>query len=142
MNPGIIFAIVASIAFGIWTVFHQQAAEKINYLVGAIIVSLTAVVLGLIFLLPKIKTTTLYSNPKGILFAVLAGVCALAIDYFALKAYGSGLALSVGGPIIIGGSIAIAALIGFFMGDSITLMKVLGLLLVIVGSGILAAVSG
>jgi transporter family protein len=142
MNPGIIFAVVAAIAFGIWIVFHQQAADKINYLFGAIIVSLTAVVLGLVFLLPKIKNTTLYSNPKGILFAALAGVCALAIDYFALKAYGSGLAVSVAGPIIIGGSIAIAAIIGFFLGESITLMKVLGLLLVIVGSGILAAISG
>ena len=142
MNPGIIFAIITAIAFGIWTVFHQQAADKINYLVGAIIVSLTAVILGLIFLLPKIKTTALYSNPKGILFAVLAGVCALAIDYFALKAYGSGLSVSVAGPIIIGGSIAIAAIIGFFLGESVTLMKVLGLLLVIVGSGILAAISG
>jgi uncharacterized membrane protein len=142
MNPGIIFAIIAAIAFGVWTVFHQQAADKINYLFGAIIVSLTAVVVGLIFLLPKIKTITLFSNPKGILFAVLAGVCALAIDYFALKAYGSGLAISVAGPIIIGGSIAIAVSIGFFLGESITLMKVLGLLFVIIGSGILAAVSG
>jgi transporter family protein len=142
MNPGIIFAIIAAIAFGIWTVFHQQAADKINYLVGAIIVSLTAAILGFIILLPKIKTTALFSNPKGILFAALAGVCALAIDYFALKAYGSGLTVSVAGPIIIGGSIAIAALIGFLMGDSITLMKVLGLLLVIVGSGILASITG
>ena len=142
MNPGIIFALVAAIALGVWTVFHQLAADKINYLFGAIIVSLTAVVAGLIFLLPKIKTTTLYSNPKGILFAMLAGLCALAIDYFALKAYGSGLAISVAGPIIIGGSIAIAALIGFFMGESITLMKVLGLLLVIAGSGILASITG
>ena len=142
VNPGIIFAIIAAIAFGIWTVFHQQAADKINYLFGAIIVSLTAVVLGLIFLLPKIKTITLYSNPKGILFAVLAGVCALVIDYFALKAYGSGLPVSVAGPIIIGGSIAIAAMIGFFLGESFTLMKVLGLLLVIIGSGILVSISG
>lgn len=142
MNPGIIFAIIAAIAFGVWTVFHQQAADKINYLVGAIIISLTAAILGFIILLPKIKSTALLTNPKGILFAVLAGVCALAIDYFALKAYGSGLAVSVAGPIIIGGSIAIAALIGFFMGDSITLMKVLGLLLVIAGSGILSVISG
>ncbi len=142
MDPGIFFAIITAIAFGIWTVFHQQAADKINYLFGAILVSLTAVVLGLIFLLPKIKTTILYSNPKGILFAVLAGICALALDYFALKTYGSGLAVSVAGPLIIGGGIAIAAVIGFFLGESFTLMKVLGLLLVIIGSGILAAISG
>ncbi|MEA2097478.1 MAG: hypothetical protein U9P70_00120 [Patescibacteria group bacterium] len=72
---------------------------------------------------------------------VLAGVCALAIDYFALKAYGSGLAISVAGPIIIGGSIAVAVLIGFFLGESITAVKIIGLLFVIVGSGILAIVS-
>ena len=142
MNSGIIYATAAAIAFGIWTVFHQQASNKINYLFGAIIVSFTAVILGLILLLPKIKAIKLYTNPKGVLFAALAGVCALAIDYFALKAYGSGLAVSVVGPIIIGGSIAIAALIGFFLGESITLMKVFGLLLVIVGSGILASITG
>lgn len=141
MNLGILFAISAAVAFGIWTVFHQQAANKIDFLFGAILVSLTAAVLGLVVLLPRIKTTTLFTNPKGILFTVLAGVCALAIDYFALKAYGSGLAVSVAGPIIIGGSIAVAVTIGFFLGESITLMKVLGLLLVIAGSGILSAVS-
>ncbi len=112
--PGIIFAVVAAIAFGLWTVFHQQAASHIDKLFGAILVSLTAVVIGAIILLPKIKNVTLYTNPKGIIFAVLAGACALAIDYFALKAYGAGLQVSIGGPIIIGGSVAIAARIGFF----------------------------
>ena len=141
MEPGIIFAIITAIIFGCWTVFHQFAADKVNYLFGAIIVSLTAAVLGFMLLLPQIKTTTLYSNPKGLLFVALAGVCALGIDYFALKTYGSGLSISVAGPIIIGGSIAIAVLIGFFLGESITLMKLTGLLFVILGSGILATMA-
>ncbi|MBW2973001.1 EamA family transporter [Candidatus Woesearchaeota archaeon] len=141
MNVGILFAIIAALSFGVWTVFHQYAAEHINYLFGAIIVSLTAVILGLVFLIPQIKTITIYSNPKGILFAALAGVCALAIDFFALKAYGSGLSISVGGPVIIGGSVAIAAVLGFFLGESITLLKIFGLALVIAGSGILSALS-
>ena len=134
MSQGIIFAVVAAIAFAIWTVFHERASSHVNHLFGAIIVSLTAFLLGLVFLLPRIKSTTLFTDPKGILFAILAGVCALAIDYFALKAYGAGLAISVGGPIIIGGSVAIAAIIGFLLGESITLMKIVGLLFVIVGS--------
>lgn len=143
MYEGIIFAIIAAVALGIWTVFHQQASNHINNLFGAIIVSATAVLLGLIFLLPKIKTTALYTNPKGILFSVLAGFCALAIDYFALKAYGTGgLPISVGGPIIIAGSVAIASVIGFFLGESVTLMKIVGLVLVIAGSAILAAFTG
>lgn len=138
MTFGFLFAIIAATAFGAWTVFHQQAASKIDYLFGAIIISLTAVVLGLIMLLPGIKSRILFSNPKGIMFAVFAGICALAIDYFALKSYGTGLAVSVAGPIIIGGGIAVAAIIGLFMGESLTLMKVLGLIFVICGVSILA----
>ena len=141
MGPGVIFAIIAAIAFGIWTVFHQRAANHINNLFGAIVVSFTAVVIGLAFLLPRIKVTTLFTNPKGILFAALAGACALAIDFFVLKAYGTGLPISIGGPIIIGGSVAIAALIGFFLGESITTMKLLGLGLVILGSAILSTIA-
>ena len=142
MNPGVLYAITAAFAFGAWTIFHQLASEKINNLFGAIIVSLSAVLLGLVFLLPKIKQVNLYSDPKGILFAVFAGICALAVDYFALKAYSSNLAISVVGPIIIGGSVAFAVLIGFFMGEPVTLMKALGLLLVIAGSAILASITG
>lgn len=138
MMPGLIFAIIAAIAFGVWTVFHQQASNHINSLFGAIVVSLTAVVVGLIFFLPGIKNAVLYTNQKGILFAILAGICALAIDFFVLKAYGQGLPISIGGPIIIGGSIALAVAIGFFMGESIYPMKILGITLIILGGIILS----
>ncbi|MFH1590194.1 MAG: EamA family transporter [archaeon] len=142
MNPGLIFAIGAAIVFGFWTVLHQQASPHIDKLFGAIIVSLTAVIVGLFFFIPKIKTTTLFTSPKGIIFVILAGICALALDVLVLKAYGSGIPVSVGGPIIIGGSIAIAALIGMaFLGESITILKVFSLLLIIAGSGILASLA-
>ena len=138
MSSGILFAIIAATAFGAWTVFHQQAASKIDYLVGAIIISLTASMLGLIILLPRIKSVDLFSNYKGLASAILAGICALAIDYFALKSYGTGLAVSVAGPIIIGGSIAVATVIGLFLGESLSLIKALGLIMVISGASILA----
>jgi len=141
MDSGIIFVIITAIVFGAWTVFHQQASSHINYLFGAILISLTAVVIGTILIIPQIKSITLYTSTRGIVFAVLTGVCALAVDCFALKAYGSGLPISVGGPLIIGGSVAIAAIIGFFLGESITLAKILGLVLVIGGSALLAAFS-
>ncbi len=138
MNQGIVFAILGAIVFGLWTIFHQQASSYIDSVFGAIIVSVTAVLLGLIILLPRIKTTALVSNPKGLIFVILAGVCAFGIDYFALKAYGSGLSISVGGPIIIGGSIAIASIIGFFLGDSVTFLKIVALSLITLGAAILS----
>ncbi len=140
MHPGIMYALLGALVFGLWTVFHQQASKNINNLFGAIIVSITAVIVGgAILFLSKTHQSTLIQNPKGILFAILAGICALGIDYFALKSYSSGLQISLSGPIIIGGSIAIASTIGFFLGDSVTLIKILGLVLIIAGSALLAA---
>jgi len=137
MQSGIIYTVLGAVSFGLWTVFHQQASTHIHNLFGSIIVSLTAVILGAILLFPQIKSVT-YSS-KGILFAVLGGICALAIDYFALKSYSSGLAISVSGPIIIGGSIAIATIIGFMLGEVITFAKVISLLLICLGAIILAS---
>jgi uncharacterized membrane protein len=53
MDSGIIFAIMTALVFGLWTVFHQKAAMNINSLFGAIIVSLTAVIIGTIILIPS-----------------------------------------------------------------------------------------
>src|SRR3989344_7644489 len=116
MSP-IFFAVFAAIAFGFWTVFHKFASAHIDQIFGAIIISLSAVVLGIIILVPRLKTTELVSSPTGVYFVIDAGVIAFFIDYFALTAYSKGLPINVGGPIIIGGSIAVAAVIGFFLGD-------------------------
>lgn len=141
MYEGLIFATVTAIVFGLWTVFHNQAAKYIDPVFGAVIVSLTAVIVGLVFLIPRLKAGALWTDQKGLIFVILAGICAFAIDFFALKAYGSGLSVSVGGPIIIAGSVAIAAVIGFAIGDPITLAKLAGIGFIVIGSGILAAVS-
>ena len=93
--PPITYAIIAALSFGLWTIFHKFAAPHIDRLLGAILVSLSAVVLGgIIMFFTKIKNASLVSNPKGVIFIVLAGVMALAIDYFALQAYSRGLPLS------------------------------------------------
>lgn len=132
------FAVLVAGAFGLWTVFHKLASPHINQVFGAIVVSFTAVVAGLIVLLPRLKTTSLVQDQKGVYFLVLAGIMAFGIDYFALQGYSKGLTVTVGGPIIIGGSIAVAALIGFLLGDSITISKIVGLVLLIAGATILS----
>ncbi len=142
MNKGIIYAIISACSFGAWTFFQQRASGKVNYVFGAILISLTAVIFGSLFLLPKLKSTVLFTDWRAIIFIVLAGLCAFAIDFFALRAYGSGLSVSIVGPIIFSGSIVVACIIGIFCGESITLMKFLGIILTVAGSGVLAGVSG
>ncbi len=128
---GIFYALMAAFALGLWTVFHDQAASHIGNLLGAILVSLTAVLLGAAIFL--IQRTPVQFTGRGILYVVLAGAAALAIDFFALKAYSSGTDVSVAGPVIIGGSIAVASLLGFLMGEPVTAKKFLGAVLVVAG---------
>ncbi len=139
MNP-LAFAIIGAISFGLWTVFHKLASPYINQVFGAIIVSASAVVAGLIVLLPRLKQTELFTDYRGILFVILAGILAFFIDFFALKAYSAGLPLTTGGPIIIGGSIAVASLIGILLGDPLSPLKVAALLLLTAGAALLVYV--
>jgi len=141
MHIGIIFAIITATAFGFWTFFHKLATPHVNNLFGAIIVSLTAAVIGLIFLMPNIKSTTLFTDTKGIIFVVLAGVSAIIIDYFALKTYETDLSISIAGPIIMGGSITVAVALGFFIGEPITALKLGGIFLIIAGTVILSTLA-
>lgn len=140
MNP-VIFAILAAASFGLWTVFHKLASPYINQVFGAILVSLTAVIFGGLVFLFNARGVQLFSDPKGIFFIVLAGVAAFFIDFLALQAYSKGLSLTIGGPIIIGGSMAIAVAIGFFLGEPITAMKILGITLIVLGGVALATIS-
>ena len=139
MTP-IFFAILAAIAFGSWTVFHKLASPHINQTLGAILVSVFAVIFGSVYFFLTSKQISFSIDAKGYVFIVLAGVSAFLLDLFALQAYSKGLTISVGGPIIIGGSIAIATIAGFLMGDSITALKVFGLLLLMSGAVLLASV--
>lgn len=137
MNP-ILFAVLAAFSFGFWTVFHKLASPYINQIFGAILVSLVAVIFGGLYFLIHRNSTELVSNPKGVIFLVCAGIAAFFIDLLALQAYSRGLSITVGGPIIIGGSIMVATVIGFFMGDTITGIKVLGITLLVAGAALLA----
>ena len=108
---------------------------------GAILVSAFAVLFGFIFIVPGLRLGNLECTNKGLLLVAIAGALAFAIDYFALKAYGSGLPISIGGPIIIGGSMGLASIVGLALGEPISLMKVVAILLIGTGASILAALS-
>lgn len=140
MNP-IVFAVLAATSFGLWTAFHKFASTYVNQIFGAVIVSLTAAIFGAIVFMFKAKGAQLYTDPKGLFFIILAGIAAFFIDYLALQAYSKGLSLTIGGPIIIGGSMAVAIIVGILLGESVTLPKLLGIALIVLG-GIVLAMQG
>jgi drug/metabolite transporter (DMT)-like permease len=49
--------------------------------------------------------------------------------------------ISIGGPIIIGGSIVVVTLMGLFLGERMTLLKALSILMIVSGASILGSLS-
>jgi len=72
---------------------------------------------------------------------MLAGLSVLLADFFILKAYKQGVQISVGGPIIIGGSIVVVTLMGLFLGEKMTLLKAVSILMIASGASILGGLS-
>jgi len=141
MSSGLVFIIICAFGTGFWTVFMAAASHRMNAVLGAVLSEFTAVMIGACILLPLVRSSNIQFSSKGILLVVVAGVCVFLVDYFALRAYSRGLAVSIGGPIHIGGSILVTSFIGFGMGEEISLIKICAILMIIVGASILAAVS-
>lgn len=141
MSQGIIFAVIAAVSFGLYSTFQNLGSKYVSPFLGAMIISLAALLSGIIFFIINMKNINSRPDMKGIIFLILAGLFASGIDIFALKAYGSALPASVGGPIIIGGSIAVVAIIGFFLGENVSFLKIVGLSFVIVGAYILTSLT-
>jgi transporter family protein len=140
MRTGLLYAILGAISSALWTTFHNQAASKINPLVGAGIVSVVATVIAFGFAYARYQPGMFSINKTGLFFIVLVGIAAFACDYFALKTFATDLPLSVGGPILLGGSIALVTLIGFLLGETVTWQIALGIVLVTSGSVLLSRV--
>ena len=140
MNRGFMFAILAALSFGMWQVFHVRASNLIHPVLGALLVSLIAVLASVPFLVISYRSSNEVSfTSTGMLFVVLAGICAFIVDYLVLKAYATSLPVSVGGPIIIGVSIAVTVVAGLFMGEAFSMLKSVGIVLILLGAAILAS---
>jgi uncharacterized membrane protein len=137
----IIYPLLAAFFLGIWSIFHKIASKDTNNLLGATLISLIASFVGALFLLYLTLKGNKINIPsyKSLIALFFAGISALLIDFFTLKAYSVNLPISIVGPLIIGGSMLIAVLIGaLFFGEKLSLVHYLGIILVIVGSSLLA----
>lgn len=133
------YALICAGSAGLVTILYSAASRHISSSLGAILVTTSALIVGLLFVLPGLRFGALEWSTRGLVLICLAGACAFAFDYFALKAYGSGLPISIGAPIMIGGNITLVTIIGLCMGEPISLLKVFAILLIGIGASILGA---
>ena len=133
----IMFVMIAALAAGLYSVLQRIAAPGIDQALGALVIALVAAAISFAVLMATRDHRSFEFAPSIIALVALTGVAAFSVDYFSLQAYSRGLSLSVGSPIFIGMSIATASLAGFFIGESVTLTKLLGIGLVVVGAVVL-----
>jgi bacterial/archaeal transporter family protein len=141
MSSRILFVAVGALGTGLWNVFISAAARQVHPLVGAVICELTAVAAGTLMLLPVVGSGFPKVPFKAVVLCMLAGLSVLLADYFILKAYKQGLPISIGGPIIIGGGILVVTVMGLLLGEKMTLLKAVSILMIVTGASILGSLS-
>lgn len=136
----IYLALITACFYALYNIFIKLASAHIHEIAGAVILQVVAFVLGAAWLIYlKINHVPLKVNSKGIGLAVLAGIFVGLAEIFSFIVFSKGIPASAGVPVIIGGSMLIAAVIGFlWLKESLTLTNVLGLFLIIGGIWLLS----
>jgi len=148
-NPGSIamhwipLAIVTAAAFGLYNIFIKLSAGKIDEVLGAVILQVVAAIFGgayAIYL--HLSGHPFPISTKGTLFAVGAGAAIGVAEILTFVVYSKGAPASMATPLIMGGSILIAALIGLLaLRESLALTQIFGVALVIAGVALISAFS-
>lgn len=133
-------AIITACCLGLYNFFIKLASGSIHQVAGAVLLQLVAAAVGGILLL-YIKSTRqeVSISHTGVLYACLAGLSVGVAEILTFYVFTKGAPASVGTPIIVGGSVAVAALLGWLvLREQITLAQVLGVGLIIAGVVLLA----
>ena len=143
MSSGFYYVLLSAAAVGGWSVLFERASRHAAPLFGPAIAELTGAVIAIVFILTRLGAGTggLEIDSTGVRLLLLAGVFTFSVDYFALQAYSRGLPVSVGAPILIGGGILVATVLGFLLGETASLQKIAGIALVLAGAVTLAGAS-
>jgi len=108
---------VAALMFGLYNVFIKVSADHIQAVLGAVILQFVAAFIGLGILawLHFGTNTELTVTGRGIALSALAGVAIGLVEVTSFIIYGRGLAVAVGNPLIVGGSLVVTTGVGLFL---------------------------
>lgn len=110
----LLYLALAALMFGLYNVFIKLSADHINAVLGAVVLQFVAAFLGLGLLLYMRAgdAALMHSSAKGLGLAALAGLAIGLVEILTFVIYGRGVAVAVGNPLIIGGSLLVTAAVG------------------------------
>ena len=135
----IYLAFLTAFLYGAYNFFIKLSSSHINQIAGAVILQLVATLAGgAILLFLKITGRPIAISGKGTLYAVFAGLCIGLAEIASFFLFSKGVIVSVGTPLIIGGSVVFASILGIaFLKEQLSLVHFLAILLVMGGAVLL-----
>lgn len=135
----ILLALLTAFCFGMYNFFIKVASGSIHQILGAVILQIVAAVVGAgLLLYLKLIGQTFTMTDKGIAYSILAGIAVGLAEILSFVVFSKNIPASIGTPIIIGGSVLVTALLGwFFLKETLSAIQVLAIVLIVSGVGLL-----
>lgn len=133
-------ALMSAILYGGYNFLIKVASGSINQIVGALTLQIAAAVVGGVLLIfMKATGQQLEVSPRGFFWAATAGVVVGLAEITSFVVFSKGANASIGVPIIIGGSVVAATVLGLiFAKENLQWAQALGILLIVAGTAILS----
>lgn len=140
MNNWLLLAVLTATFYGGYNFFIKLASGCIDQIAGAVILQVAAAGLGGVLLLwLNIGGRPITITRDGVGYAILAGLIVGLAEITSFYVFSKGVPTNIGVPMIIGGSVVVAALLGaLFLGERLDFVHTVGMLLVIGGIVLLA----
>ncbi|MBI2663031.1 EamA family transporter [Candidatus Woesearchaeota archaeon] len=131
----LIYGILAMIAYALFNFFVKLSSNKINVPLAVGIISLTAAIVGfIIFGYLKITNQNIIYSTDGLKFVILAGIFVSLAELFYYFMFMEKVNLSIGLPLVVGGTIAIGSILGvIFLSESLTAYQIFGIIFTLMG---------
>lgn len=132
---------VAALMFGLYNVFIKVSSNHIQAVLGAVVLQLVAALVGLGMLayLHLATSTEMTATSRGLMLSALAGVAIGLVEIASFVVYGRGLAVAVGNPLIVGGSLVVTTGVGLFvLREHLNGTQLVAIALIMLGIGLLA----
>lgn len=132
---------LAAVMFGLYNVLIKLSADHIQAVLGAVVLQLVAALvgLGLLAYLHWGTPTELSISGRGLLLSALAGVAIGVVEIASFAIYGRGLAVAVGNPLIVGGSLVVTTGVGYFLlREHLDPLQLVAVALIFIGIALLA----
>jgi transporter family protein len=129
------FAILASLSFGFYNFFVKLSADKLSPTIALMFIAGTSFLVAAIStLFFKLTGHNLSISKNAIMFPILAGLFTGMAEIFYLFMFSKNTQISIGHPLVVGGTITITVLLGLIiLKEGVSAIKIAGIILTIIG---------